>query len=47
MSGADPTRAMVDMIESMRAFEAGQKVIQTIDGTLAKAATQVGTVSGG
>jgi flagellar basal body rod protein FlgG len=29
----------------MRAFEAGQKVIQTIDETLGKAATQVGSVS--
>jgi flagellar basal-body rod protein FlgG len=45
-SGADPTRAMVGMITSMRAFQAGQKVITTIDGTLAKAATQVGSVSG-
>jgi flagellar basal-body rod protein FlgG len=45
-SGADATHSMVDMIESMRAFQAGQKVIQTIDATLAKAATQVGSVSG-
>jgi flagellar basal-body rod protein FlgG len=43
-SGADATRAMVDMISSMRAFEAGQKVIQTIDDTLGKAATQVGAI---
>ena len=42
-SGADPARSMVDMISSMRAFEAGQKVIQTIDETLGKAATQVGS----
>ena len=42
-SGSDPARAMVDMISSMRAFEAGQKVIQTIDETLGKAATQIGT----
>ena len=33
-SGADPARSMVDMIASLRAFEAGQKVIQTIDETL-------------
>jgi flagellar basal-body rod protein FlgG len=45
-SGADPTQAMVDMIASMRAYEAGQKVIQTIDETLGKAATSVGTVTG-
>jgi flagellar basal-body rod protein FlgG len=42
-SGADASRSMVDMIASLRAFEAGQKVIQTIDETLGKAATQVGT----
>jgi flagellar basal-body rod protein FlgF len=45
-SGADPARSMVDMIASMRAFEAGQKVIQTIDETLGKAVNQVGSVSG-
>jgi flagellar basal-body rod protein FlgF len=45
-SGADPTQAMVDMIASMRAYESGQKVIQTIDGTLAKASSEVGKVSG-
>ena len=43
-SGADPARSMVDMIASMRAFEAGQKVIQTIDDTLGKAANNVGSV---
>jgi flagellar basal-body rod protein FlgF len=45
-SGADATHSMVDMIESMRAFQAGQKVIQTIDASLSKAATQIGAVSG-
>jgi flagellar basal-body rod protein FlgF len=45
-SGADPTTAMVDMIASMRAYESGQKVIQTIDSTLAKASSEVGKVSG-
>jgi len=44
-SGVDPARAMVDMIASMRAFEAGQRVITTIDETLGKAANQVGAVS--
>jgi flagellar basal-body rod protein FlgF len=43
-SGADPTRAMVDMIASLRAYESGQKVITTIDSTLGKAATQVGSL---
>jgi flagellar basal-body rod protein FlgG len=41
-SGADPARAMVDMIASLRAFEAGQRVIRTIDDTLGKAANEVG-----
>ena len=45
-SGADPTRSMVDMISSMRSYESGQKVIQTIDETLQKAVTQVGSVTG-
>jgi flagellar basal-body rod protein FlgG len=45
-SGADPTQAMVDMIASMRTYEAGQKVIRTIDETLGKAATSVGSVTG-
>ena len=43
-SGADPTQAMVDMMASMRAYEAGQKVIQTIDETLGKAAGAVGSL---
>jgi flagellar basal-body rod protein FlgF len=45
-SGADASRSMVDMIASMRAFEAGQKVIQTIDETLGKAVNSVGQISG-
>jgi flagellar basal-body rod protein FlgF len=45
-SGVDPARTMVDMIASFRAFEAGQKVIKTIDETLAKAANQVASTSG-
>jgi flagellar basal-body rod protein FlgF len=43
-SGVDAARTMVDMIASMRAFEAGQKVITTIDSTLEKAANQVGRI---
>jgi flagellar basal-body rod protein FlgF len=43
-SGADPAKSMVDMIASFRAFEAGQKVIQTLDDTLGKAANNVGTI---
>jgi flagellar basal-body rod protein FlgG len=45
-SGVDPARTMIDMITSMRVFEAGQKVIRTIDETLGKAANQVGSASG-
>ena len=46
-SGADAARSMVDMIASMRAFEAGQKVIQTIDETLGPGrVTKVGAVGG-
>jgi flagellar basal-body rod protein FlgG len=44
-SGVDAAHAMVDMIASMRAFEAGQKVLQTIDSTLEKAANQVGRIN--
>jgi flagellar basal-body rod protein FlgF len=35
-SGVNPITAMVDMLTSLRAFEAGQKAIQTIDETLQK-----------
>ena len=44
-SGVDPTRTTVDMMASLRAYESGQKVIQTIDQTLDKASGQVGSVS--
>lgn len=46
-SGADPARSMVDMIASLRAFEAGQRVITTIDEALGKASSQVGSLNGG
>ena len=45
-SGVDAGRAMVDMISSLRAFEAGQKAIQTIDQSLGLAAQQVGNLPG-
>ena len=45
-SGVDPARAMIDMIASLRSFEAGQKAITTIDETLQKAATQVASLNG-
>jgi len=43
-SGVDPARTMVDMIASFRAFEAGQRVVRTIDDTLQKAANTVGSM---
>jgi flagellar basal-body rod protein FlgF len=45
-SNADPSKSMVDMIASFRAFESGQRVIRTIDETLAKAANTVGGMPG-
>jgi flagellar basal-body rod protein FlgF len=45
-SGVDAARTMVDMIASLRAFEAGQRVITTIDTTLGQAASQVGNLPG-
>jgi flagellar basal-body rod protein FlgG len=44
-SSADPTQSMVDMMESLRAYESGQKVIQTIDETLGKSAGSVGSLT--
>ena len=45
-SGVDAARTMVDMIASLRAFEAGQRVITTLDSTLGQAAGQVGNLPG-
>jgi len=41
-SAVDPTRTMVDLIESMRSYEAGQRVLRAIDETL-----QRGIAAGG
>ncbi len=41
-SGVEPARAMVDMIVSMRAYEAAQRVIHSIDDTLGKGIAGVG-----
>ena len=43
-SAVDPVHTMVEMLGSLRAFEAGQRVITTIDSTLQKAANQVGSL---
>lgn len=45
-SAVDATRTMIDMMASSRAFETGQKAIQTIDSTLELAARQVGSLGG-
>jgi flagellar basal-body rod protein FlgG len=45
-SGVDPARTMVEMIASFRAFQSGQKTIETIDDSLHKAATQVASPNG-
>jgi flagellar basal-body rod protein FlgF len=45
-SNASPAKSMVDMIASFRAYEAGQRVIRTIDSTLQKAANTVGSKPG-
>jgi flagellar basal-body rod protein FlgF len=46
-SGADPVHTMVDMIASMREYEAGQKAIQSIDETLGESASSVASIGGG
>ena len=45
-SNVAPSRSMVDMIASFRAFEAGQRVVHTIDETLQKASNVVGAIPG-
>ena len=45
-SNVNVVTEMVDMITIQRAYEAGQKVIQTMDSNLGIAATQVGKVVG-
>jgi flagellar basal-body rod protein FlgG len=42
-SAVDPVHTMVEMLGSLRSFESGQRVISTIDSTLAKATNQVGS----
>lgn len=44
MSNTNVIEEMVDMITIMRAYEAGQKVIQTVDGSLEKAVNEIGRV---
>jgi flagellar basal-body rod protein FlgG len=44
LSNVNIVREMVDMITVLRSYEANQRVIQAIDGTLDKAVNQVGSV---
>jgi len=44
LSNVNIVREMVDMITVMRSYEANQKVLQAMDGTLEKAVNQVGAV---
>ena len=44
MSNTNVIEEMVDMITITRAYEAGQKMIQTVDSTLQKAVTEIGRV---
>ncbi len=46
-SGVNPTTVIVEMTASLRAFQSGQQVIQAIDETMQRGASQVGTVNGG
>jgi flagellar basal-body rod protein FlgG len=45
-SDVDPVQTMTDMIASMRAYQAGQSAIQSIDQTLQENATTVGSIGG-
>jgi flagellar basal-body rod protein FlgF len=45
-SGVEPARAMVDMIISLRAYEASQRVLHATDDTLGEATSRVGSASG-
>lgn len=44
MSNTNVIEEMVDMITITRAYEAGQKMIQSVDGTLQKAVNEIGKV---
>ncbi|MFA4133414.1 MULTISPECIES: flagellar hook-basal body protein [unclassified Brevibacillus] len=45
-SNVDPAQTMTSMMSVLRAYEANQRVITTIDGTLEKAANEIGRVNG-
>jgi flagellar basal-body rod protein FlgG len=45
-SGVDPVQTMTDMISSLRAYQAGQSAIQSIDQTMQEDASSVGSIQG-
>jgi len=45
-ANVDPMQTMTGMMSALRAYEANQRVITTIDGTLDKAANEIGRVNG-
>ena len=45
-SGVDPVHTMTDMIASLRAYQAGQSAIQSIDQTMQEDASRVGSLGG-
>jgi flagellar basal-body rod protein FlgG len=45
-SGVDPVQTMTDMIASLRAYQAGQSAIQSIDQTMQENAQSVGSIGG-
>jgi flagellar basal-body rod protein FlgF len=45
-SGVDPVHTMTDMISSLRAYQAGQSAIQSIDQTMQEDAQSVGSLGG-
>ncbi|WP_126428824.1 flagellar hook-basal body protein [Brevibacillus marinus] len=45
-SNVDAARTMTDMLTVLRAYEANQRVITTLDSTLEKAANEIGRVNG-
>lgn len=45
-ANVDPAQTMTDMMTVLRAYEANQRIMTTIDGTLEKAANEIGRVSG-
>jgi flagellar basal-body rod protein FlgG len=45
-SGVDPVQTMTDMIASLRAYQAGQSAIQSIDQTMQENASRTGSLGG-